>query len=65
MMYYPIGFRWGKSYGQPVDLVGVCGETGATGVLLITSAVDDDGVLHCAYIIAQSWSADVSDFVSN
>lgn len=39
----------GRSYGEPVDLVGVCGETGATGVLLITGAVDDDGVLECAY----------------
>lgn len=34
--------------GQPVDLVGVCGETGATGVLLITGAVDDDGVFDGA-----------------
>lgn len=49
----------GRSYGQPVDLVGVCGETGATGVLLITSAVDDDGVFDGACINPPIWSANV------
>jgi hypothetical protein len=38
----------GKSYGQPVDLVGVYGVTSAAGVLLITGAVDDDRVFECA-----------------
>lgn len=55
----------GRSYGQPVDLVGVCGETGATSVLLITSAVDDDGVLECACINPPISSANVSVFQSN
>jgi hypothetical protein len=49
--------------GQPVDLVGVCGETGATSVLLITSAVDDDGVLECACMNPPISSANVSVFV--
>lgn len=53
----------GRSYGQPVDLVGVCGETGATGVLLITGAVDDDGVFDGACINPPIWSANVSVFV--
>lgn len=32
--------------GQPVDGVGVGGETSATSVLLVTGTVDDDGVLE-------------------
>lgn len=35
-----------KTYGQPVDGVGVGGETSATSVLLVTGTVDDDGVLE-------------------
>lgn len=54
----------GRSYSQPVDLVGVYGETGATGVLLITGAVDDDGVFDCACINPPIWSANVSGFVT-
>jgi hypothetical protein len=36
----------GGSYGEPVDLVRVGRETSATGVLLVTSTVDDDGVVE-------------------
>lgn len=61
--YWP--WAWmGRSYSQPVDLVGVYGETGATGVLLITGAVDDDGVFDCACINPPIWSANVSGFVT-
>jgi hypothetical protein len=46
-----VGSDWiGRSYGQPVNLVGVDGETSAAGVLLITSTGDDDGILECACI---------------
>lgn len=39
-----------RSYGQPVDLVRVDGVSSATSILLITGAVDDDGVFKCACI---------------
>lgn len=37
------------TYGQPVDGVGVYGVASATGVLLVTGTVDDDGVLEGSY----------------
>jgi hypothetical protein len=36
----------GGSYSEPVNLVRVGGETSATGVLLVTSTVDNDGVVE-------------------
>lgn len=36
------------SYGQPVDLVRVCGETSAAGILLVTGTVNHDGVVECS-----------------
>jgi len=37
------------TYSEPVNSVGVGGEASATGVLLITSTVDNDGVLEGSY----------------
>jgi hypothetical protein len=37
--------KYGSTYGEPVNRVGVCGVASATGVLLITGTVDHDGVV--------------------
>jgi hypothetical protein len=34
-----------NTYRQPDDLVRVCGVSSATGVLLVTSALDNDGIV--------------------
>lgn len=52
-----------KTYGQPVDGVGVSGETSATSILLVTGTVDDDGVLESsckALRVSHGSSASVS-----
>jgi hypothetical protein len=41
--------RSGQAYGQPVDNVGVGRVASATGILFVTSSVDEDGVLQCSY----------------
>lgn len=38
-----------QAYGQPVDNVGVGRVTGATGILFVTSSIDEDGVLQRSY----------------
>lgn len=38
-----------RTYGEPVDRVRVGGVASATGILLITGAVDNDGVLEGSY----------------
>lgn len=35
-----------NTYAEPLDAVGVGGEAGTTGKLLVTSRADGDGVLH-------------------
>lgn len=34
-----------NTYRQPDGVVGACGESSATGVLLVTSALDNDGIV--------------------
>lgn len=47
--FHPSGCGLGGStYAEPVDVVGVGGEAGATSELLLTSGSDHDGVLHRA-----------------
>lgn len=38
-----------RAYSQPVDNVGVGRVASATGILLVTSSVDEDGVLQRSY----------------
>lgn len=48
-----IGFHRGltkSTYSEPVDRVRVGGVASTTGVLLVTGAIDDDGVLECSYV---------------
>lgn len=42
-----IAWEW-DTYGEPGDDVGVDGEAGAAGELLLAGGADDDGVLHRA-----------------
>jgi hypothetical protein len=38
-----------KTYAEPDDVVGVSRETGASGILLLTSGADENGVLDSSY----------------
>jgi len=39
------------TYAEPDDVVGVSGDTGAAGVLLVTSGADEDGVLEGSCVV--------------
>lgn len=48
-----------QTYGQPVDNVGVGRVASATGILLVTSSVDEDRVLQRSYSTLASCTSTV------